>query len=109
MILRDLDLLAKRFSPPAGYWSVVTRSFEDGGRSAAVGRNPKQDSPCPPRLSDFNTERTEHLRELRVEILLATDDTARHSRNQKSRMRKSSQENKVPETSGTAGGRGQLP
>ena len=28
MILRDLDLLAKRFLPPAGYWSVVTRSWK---------------------------------------------------------------------------------
>ena len=67
MILRDLDLLAKRFLPSGRLLVGRDSKLEGGGRSAAVGRNPKKDSPCPPCLSDFNTERTEHLRELCVE------------------------------------------
>src|SRR5439155_20835979 len=53
---------------------------------------PKQDSLCPPCLSSFNTERTEHLRELRVKTFgqrghRATTETSRNLRASRRRCR----------------------
>src|SRR5438874_8360752 len=42
MILRDLDLLAKRFLPSCRLLVGRDSQFEDGGRSVAVRHNPKR-------------------------------------------------------------------